>query len=93
MVNLAPGILETYAGQYENPPARNPPISNVTVKNNQLYLDGMPLKAESETQFFGETEAAYIFVKDNNGQITGLIYDYGFIKFTAKKMVVLQKLC
>ncbi len=86
VVNLAPGILETYAGQYENPPARNPPISNVTVKNNHLYLDGMPLKAESKTQFFGQSEAAYIFVKDNNGQVTGLIYDYGFFKFTAKKI-------
>ncbi|HYG81078.1 MAG TPA: hypothetical protein VD861_11855, partial [Pyrinomonadaceae bacterium] len=84
--DLAPRLLEAYAGRYENPPNRRPPVSSVTVKNNQLHLDGMPLRPESESRFFGETEATYIFVRDDKGQVSELIYDYGFAKFTAKKI-------
>lgn len=86
LANLAPALLEQYAGQYENPPNRRPPVSSVTIKNGQLYLDGMPLRPESESRFFGETEATYIFVRDDKGQVSELIYDYGFAKFTARKI-------
>jgi CubicO group peptidase (beta-lactamase class C family) len=86
LAHLAPGLLEQYAGQYENPPTRRPAVSSVTVKDNQLYLDGMPLRPESESSFFGETEATYIFIRDDKGQVSELVYDYGFAKFTAKKI-------
>jgi CubicO group peptidase (beta-lactamase class C family) len=86
LANLAPGLLEQYAGQYENPPGRRPSVSTVAVKDNQLYLDGMPLLPESESSFFGETEATYVFVTDDKGQVSELIYDYGFAKFTARKV-------
>ncbi|HWS99772.1 MAG TPA: serine hydrolase [Pyrinomonadaceae bacterium] len=86
LVDLAPAILEEYAGQYENPPNRRPAVSSVTVKDNQLYLDGMRLQPESESGFFGETEATYVFVRDDKGRVSEMIYDYGFAKFTARKI-------
>lgn len=86
LANPAPALLAEYAGRYENPPNRRPPVSSVAVTNNQLHLDGMPLLPESESSFFGETEATYVFVRDDRGRVSGLIFDYGFAKFTARKV-------
>lgn len=85
-VSVEPRVLETYAGEYEFPEGRNPRVSVVSVKNNQLHLDGMPLQAESETRFFGAGEATYIFSKNEKGQATEMIYDVGVLKLTAKKI-------
>ena len=86
LVTVEPRLLERYAGEYEFPEGRNPRISVVSVKGGKLYLDGTPLRAESETRFFGVGEATYIFVKDDRGQVKEMIYDVGFFKLTAKKI-------
>lgn len=79
-------VLETYVGEYEFPEGRNPRTSVVSVKNNQLQLDGMPLQAESEARFFGAGEATYIFNRDEQGQVKEMVYDVGVLKLTAKKI-------
>lgn len=86
LAEVAPGLLGQYAGRYENPPGRRPSVSSVTVKDNQLHLDGMALLPESGSRFFGETEATYVFVRDDKGRVSELIYDYGFAKFTARRV-------
>lgn len=86
LVTVEPRLLEGYAGEYEFPEGRNPRISVVSIKGGKLYLDGTPLRAESETRFFGVGEATYIFVKDDQGQAKEMIYDVGFFKLTAKKI-------
>jgi hypothetical protein len=85
-VSADPHMLEAYAGEYELPEGRNPRISVVSVKDSKLYLDGIRLQAESETRFFGEDEATYIFVKDEQGQVREMIYDVGLFRLTAKKV-------
>jgi CubicO group peptidase (beta-lactamase class C family) len=86
VVSVEPRVLETYAGEYEFPEGRNPRISVVSVKDGKLYLDGAPLRAESETSFFGEGEATYIFVKDEQGRVREMIYDVGLFKLISKKI-------
>ncbi len=86
LASVEPRVLETYAGEYEFPEGRNPRVSVVSVKNNQLHLDVMPLQAESETRFFGSSEATYIFVKDEKGQVKEMLYEVGVFKLTAKKI-------
>lgn len=86
LVTVEPRLLQGYVGEYEFPEGRNPRISVVSVKDGQLRLDGTPLRAESETRFFGGGEATYIFVRDDQGQVKEMIYDVGFFKLTAKKI-------
>ena len=86
LVTVEPRVMESYAGEYEFPEGRNPRVSMVAVKNGQIFLDGMPLQAESETNFFGQGQATYIFVKDMNGRVTEMIYDVGWFKLIAKKI-------
>jgi len=45
-----------------------------------------PLRPESESSFFGEREATYVFVRDDKGRVSEMIYDYGFMKLSAKKI-------
>lgn len=86
VVNVAPRVLETYAGEYEFPEGRTPRVSVVKVVDGRLVIDGAPLQAESETNFFGPGQATYIFVKDQTGRTTQLIYDVGSFKLIAKKV-------
>jgi CubicO group peptidase (beta-lactamase class C family) len=86
LVTVEPRVLEAYAGEYEFPEGRNPRISVVSVKNGQLNLDGVPLRPESETRFFGTGEATYIFAMDERGQVKEMIYDVRGFKLTARKI-------
>ncbi len=86
LVSVEPRVLETYAGEYEYPIGRNPRVSVVSIKNGQLYLDGEPLQAESETRFFGGGEVTYTFNKDEKGQVVEIVDDVIVFKLTAKKI-------
>lgn len=86
LVRVEPRMLEGYAGQYEFPEGRTPRVSVIAIKNGQVFLDGAPLQAESETSFFGEGPATYIFVKDENGRVKEMVYDVGLFKLIAKKI-------
>jgi CubicO group peptidase (beta-lactamase class C family) len=85
VVKVALDVLESYAGEYEFPEGRSPRVSVVKVQNGQLIIDGTPLQAESETNFFGLGQATFIFVKDQSGRVSELIYDVGLFKLVAKK--------
>lgn len=86
LVSVEARVLEAYAGEYEFPEGRNPRISVVSVKDEKLHLDGMPLQPESETRFFGAGEATYTFNKNDKGQVKEMVYDVGILKLTAKKI-------
>ena len=86
VINLLPRVLETYVGEYEFPEGRTPRISVVSLKDGKLYFDGILLQAESETRFFGTGEAAYVFNKDEKGQVKEMIFEVGALKLTAKRI-------
>jgi CubicO group peptidase (beta-lactamase class C family) len=86
LVTVEPRVLESYDGEYEFPEGRTPRVSVIKTKNGQLFIDGAPLRAESETSFFGDGPATYIFVKDENGRVKEMVYDFGFYKLIAKKI-------
>ncbi|HKF46879.1 MAG TPA: serine hydrolase [Terracidiphilus sp.] len=76
MVELDPSILEKYAGTYDLAPSSS---LTFTVEGNQLFgamnqQGKTPIFAESETRFFLKMADVQIdFVKDGQGQVTGLV--------------------
>ena len=76
MVELDPSVLEKYAGVYELSPSSS---LTFTVEGNQLFGEmnhqgKTPVFAESETRFFLKMADVQIdFVKDDKGQVTGLV--------------------
>lgn len=86
LANVDAHLLNDYVGRYEFPEGRNPRISAVTVTDGVLHLDGEPLRAESESSFFGEGEATYTFVRDEQGNVIEMVYDVRIFKLTARKL-------
>jgi CubicO group peptidase (beta-lactamase class C family) len=86
LVTVELRVLESYSGEYEFPEGRTPRVSVIKTKNGQLFLDGAPLRAESQNSFFGDGPATFIFVKDENGRVKEMVYDVGLFKLIAKKI-------
>ncbi len=89
-VKINPKILEVYVGDYEDRPGR---ITSILVENDTLMLKlagqpvGMPLLAESETQFFHPVQDIQIaFIKNANGQVVEAILRLNGREFHAKKV-------
>jgi CubicO group peptidase (beta-lactamase class C family) len=88
-ISLDPKILEAYVGQYELTPAI---LITVTRDGNKLYAQAadqpkIELSAESETEFFVTVvDAQMTFVKDEKGQVTGLILHQNGRDIPAKKI-------
>ena len=89
-VAIDPKILEKYAGEYKL--IQPNIIISVTLENGKLLgqLAGQPkfsLSPESETNFFSKDVNAQItFVKDAQGQVTGLTLHQGGGNFPAQKI-------
>jgi CubicO group peptidase (beta-lactamase class C family) len=89
-VKVDPKVLNAYVGQYEDRPGR---VATVLVENDTLLLklpgqpDGLPLMAESETQFFHPVQDIQIaFIKDANGQVLEVMLRLNGREFHAKKI-------
>lgn len=88
-VQVDPKILEAYVGQYQLAPSL---IINVTREGDKLYAQAadqpkIELLAESETEFFiTAADAQATFVKDEKGQVTGLILHQNGQNIPAKKI-------
>jgi hypothetical protein len=78
-VKVSPAVLATYAGTYEfrdGPPTMRAFFGanqTLTVINERLYLNALPLVAESETMFDTPTGAAAGFFLNSNGVVTHFI--------------------
>jgi hypothetical protein len=89
-VAIDPKILEKYAGEYQL--IQPNLIISITLENGKLLgqLAGQPkfsLSPESETNFFSKDVNAQItFVKDAQGQVTGLTLRQGGGNFSAQKI-------
>jgi CubicO group peptidase (beta-lactamase class C family) len=88
-IAVEPKILEKYVGQYQVAPNL---IITVTLENGKLLgqVSGQSkfaLSAESETAFFSkDVNAVITFVKDANGQVTGLTLNQGGSGTPAQKI-------
>ncbi|HEY0320335.1 MAG TPA: serine hydrolase [Pyrinomonadaceae bacterium] len=88
-IKVDPKILEAYVGQYQLAPTI---IINVTREGDKLYAQaadqpGIELLAESETEFFTTVvDAQLTFVKNEKGQVTGLILHRDGQNIPAKKI-------
>lgn len=93
-VKINPKILSAYVGNYEDRPGR---VTKIFVENDTLMLklaatavgerDPIPLKPESETQFFDPLNDIQVaFSKDANGQVTELILRINGREFHAMKI-------
>ena len=89
-VKRDPKVLTAYIGQYEDRPGR---VATILIENDTLLLklpgqpDGLPLMAESETQFFHPVQDIQIaFIKDANGQVTEVTLRLNGREFHAKKI-------
>ena len=87
-VKVDPKIFDAYVGQYQLTPA----LVLTIAREGDLLMGqatGQPkleLRPESETKFFiPEVDAQVTFIKDNRGQITGLILNQGR-EMTANKI-------
>jgi CubicO group peptidase (beta-lactamase class C family) len=85
-IDVPAAVLAEYAGRYEFPEGRRPPVSVIDVKNGRLHIDGVPLRAESPVKFFSAGEATYTFVRDAAGRVVELIYDAGAFQLTARRL-------
>jgi CubicO group peptidase (beta-lactamase class C family) len=89
-VKIDPRILNAYVGEYEDRPGR---ITNILVENDTLMLKlagqpvGVPLLAESETQFFHPVQDIQIaFIKNANEQVVEVTLRLNGREFHAKKI-------
>jgi D-alanyl-D-alanine-carboxypeptidase/D-alanyl-D-alanine-endopeptidase len=75
VVKLDPKVYAGYMGQY----GLNPEfIMTVTLEGDKFYVEATgqgkaEIFAESETEFYTEADARFIFLKDEKGKITYLI--------------------
>jgi hypothetical protein len=87
---LDPKLLDSFVGKYEFGPNA---IGTVTREGDALRWRGgnrMPvtLVPLSETQFFAkETETEMMFVKNENGQVTGMVLRYGSCQDSKAKKI------
>jgi len=89
-VKIDPKILVAYVGEYEDRPGR---IASISIENDAVALKlpglpvGIPLLAESETQFFHPVQDIQIaFVKNANGQVVEMTMRLNGREFHAKKI-------
>ncbi len=88
-VDVAVEILETYAGEYQ---LESGMAIVVTVEDGLIYAEPtgqgkFQLFAESETQFFLKVAPVQVsFVKDDSGEVTGLVVLQGGAEQPAKKV-------
>lgn len=88
-IKVEAALLKPYVGQYQLSPAFSITIS---VRDNRLFAqatnqEAFELFAESETRFFLKvTDAAVEFVKDDSGNITGLLLSQNGRQASGKKV-------
>lgn len=89
-VKIDPKVLPAYAGDYEDRPGR---ITSILIENDTVMLKlpglpvGIPLLAESETQFFHPVQDIQIaFIKNANGQVVEMTLRLNGREFRAKKI-------
>jgi CubicO group peptidase (beta-lactamase class C family) len=88
-INLDPKILETYVGRYALTPSI---IVTVTREGDKLYAEvpgqlKIELLAESATDFFiREEDAQMTFMKDEQGEVTGLVIHQNGRDLPAKRI-------
>ena len=86
VVTIPEAVLQRYAGRYEWPIGRRPQVSEVTVQNGQLMLEGVPLQAESETRFFGQQGQTYTFGLAPGGGVRGFRMEVPGLTLEARKL-------
>ena len=92
-ITLAPQMLDALVGRYEGGSDFFVPGVVLTLerKNGSLNLSwnsgaATPLVPQSDTKFFSRLLwAAVTFVRDENGEVTHLLYSYGGKDYPAKK--------
>ncbi len=89
-VKIDPKLLAAYVGEYEDRPGR---ITSILIENDTLMLKlagapvGIPLLAESETQFFHPVQDIQIaFIKNASGQVVEVTLRLNGREFHAKKI-------
>ena len=89
-VKIDPKVLVPYVGEYEDRPGR---ITSILVENDTIMLKlpgqpvGLPLLAESETQFFHPVQDIQIaFIKNANEQVVEMTLRLNGRDFHAKKI-------
>jgi hypothetical protein len=88
-VRLEPAIYHAYVGEYEIAPGT---VLAVTIETGKLMSrvagqEKMEMLAESEIEFFAEnSDAAFIFVRDEKGTTSKLIINQGGQRITAKRI-------
>ena len=89
-VKLDPKVLVPYVGEYEDRPGR---ITSISIENDAIALKlpglpaGIPLLAESETQFFHPVQDIQIaFIKNANAQVVEMTLRLNGREFHAKKI-------
>jgi len=94
LVKVAPGLLRQYVGRYElDPKFAHDFVIYVSVKDDSLwvkpsYLRSRRVMAESESRFYDSElpDLHLAFIKDKNGNITGLTLNSGQGDMLVKKM-------
>ena len=89
-IKIDPKVLPAYVGDYEDRPGR---ITSILIENDTVSLKlpglpaGIPLLAESETQFFHPVQDIQIaFVKNANGQVVEMTVRINGREVHAKKI-------
>ena len=89
-IKIDPKVLTAYVGEYEDRPGR---ITSISIQNEALVLKlsgqpvGMPLLAQSETQFFHPVQDVQVaFIKDASGQVVEVTLRLNGREFHAKKI-------
>jgi CubicO group peptidase (beta-lactamase class C family) len=89
-VKIEPKVLNAYVGEYEDRPGR---ITSIAIQNGSLVLKlsgqpvGLPLLAQSETQFFHPVQDVQIaFLKNGEGQVIEMTLRLNGREFHAKKI-------
>lgn len=89
-VKVDPKVLVAYVGEYEDRPGR---ITSIVIQDDALVLKlsgqpvGLPLLAQSETQFFHPVQDVQIaFIRNANGQVVEMTLRLNGREFHAKKI-------
>jgi CubicO group peptidase (beta-lactamase class C family) len=89
-IKIDPKVLAAYVGEYEDRPGR---ITTILVENDTLMLKlsgqpaGLPLLAQSETQFFHPVQdIQLVFIKNPDGQVVEVTLRLNGREFHAKKL-------
>ncbi|HEX8233334.1 MAG TPA: serine hydrolase [Caulobacteraceae bacterium] len=86
VVTVPETTLRTYVGRYEWPEGRRPPVSDVTLEDGVLRLEGVPLLPEAKDRFFTEGGPAYRFTTDPAGRVSGFVFEVPGLTLTAVKV-------